>query len=147
MGRAILRGAGIATRISANFTRQGARSNPHRRRHHDHQGGTVSSPQDSKSQLHVPRLVLSRQVHEQVHGSGAIGRFNTYLAVKITKTVGTMWIAYLFAAIALISLPAALRTGDVIIIVAWIAQTFFHLFMLPIILAGQNATQPANDAR
>jgi len=107
----------------------------------------VSSPQDSKSQLHVPRLVLSRQVHEQVHGSGAIGRFNTYLAVKITKTVGTMWIAYLFAAIALISLPAALRTGDVIIIVAWIAQTFFQLVLLPIIIVGQNVIQAANDAR
>jgi len=107
----------------------------------------VSSPQDSKSQLHVPRLVLSHQVHEQVHGSGAIGRFNTYLAVKITKTVGTMWIAYLFAAIALISLPSALRTGDVIIIVAWIAQTFFQLVLLPIIIVGQNVIQAANDAR
>jgi len=107
----------------------------------------VSSPQDSKSQLHVPRLVLSHQVHEQVHGSGAIGRFNTYLAVKITKTVGTMWIAYLFVAIALISLPAAVRTGDVIIIVAWIAQTFFQLVLLPIIIVGQNVIQAANDAR
>ncbi len=107
----------------------------------------MSSPQDSKSQLHVPRLVLSHQVHEQVHGSGAIGRFNTYLAVKITKTVGTMWIAYLFVAIALISLPAAVRTGDVIIIVAWIAQTFFQLVLLPIIIVGQNVIQAANDAR
>jgi hypothetical protein len=107
----------------------------------------VSSPQGSKSQIHVPRLVLSHQVHEQVHGTGPVGRFNTYLAVKITKTVGTMWIAYLFAAIALISLPAALHTGDVVIIVAWIAQTFFQLVLLPIIIVGQNVIQAANDAR
>ena len=107
----------------------------------------MSSPQGSKSQLHVPRLVLSHHVHEQVHGTGPVGRFNTYLAVKITKTVGTMWIAYLFAAIALISLPAALHTGDLIIIVAWIAQTFFQLVLLPIIIVGQNVIQAANDAR
>jgi hypothetical protein len=107
----------------------------------------VSSPQGSKSQIHVPRLVLSHHIHEQVHGTGPVGRFNTYLAVKITKTVGTMWIAYLFAAIALISLPAALHTGDVVIIVAWIAQTFFQLVLLPIIIVGQNVIQAANDAR
>jgi len=107
----------------------------------------VSSPQGSKSPLHVPRLVLSHNVHEQVHGSGPVGKFNTWLAVKITKTVGTMWIAYLFAAIALISLPAALRSGNVIVIVAWIAQTFFQLVLLPIIIVGQNVIQAANDAR
>jgi hypothetical protein len=67
--------------------------------------------------------------------------------VKITKTVGTMWIAYLFAAIALVSLPAALHSGDVIVIVAWIAQTFFQLVLLPIIIVGQNVIQAANDAR
>ncbi len=107
----------------------------------------MSSPQGSKSPLHVPRLVLSHNVHEQVHGSGPVGKFNTWLAVKITKTVGTMWIAYLFAAIALISLPAALRSGNVIVIVAWIAQTFFQLVLLPIIIVGQNVIQGANDAR
>src|SRR5260370_17137238 len=106
----------------------------------------MSSPQGSKSQLHVPRLVLSHHVHEQVLGSGPVGKFNTWLAVKITKTVGTMWIAYLFAAIALISLPAALRTGDVIIIVAWIAQTFFQLVLLPIIIVGQNVIHAATSA-
>ena len=96
---------------------------------------------------HVPRLVLSRDAHEAVHGSGAVGRFNTWLAVKITKTVGTMWIAYLFAAIALISLPAAIQSGNVIVIVAWIAQTFFQLVLLPIIIVGQNVIQATNDKR
>src|SRR5229473_1345180 len=107
----------------------------------------MSSPQGSKSPLHVPRLVLSHHVHEQVYGSGPVGKFNTWLAVKITKTVGTMWIAYLFAAIALISFPAAIRSGDVIIIVAWIAQTFFQLVLLPIIIVGQNVIQASTDAR
>ena len=46
------------------------------------------------------RLVLSQDSHGTVHGTGTMGRFNTWLAVKITKTVGTMWVAYIFAAIA-----------------------------------------------
>ncbi len=107
---------------------------------------TQESPK-SAGALHVPRLVLSHHSHETIHGTGPVGRFNTWLAVKITKTVGTMWIAYLFAAIALISFPAAIRSGDVIIIVAWIAQTFFQLVLLPIIIVGQNVIQASTDAR
>jgi hypothetical protein len=67
--------------------------------------------------------------------------------VRITKTVGSMWVAYLFAGIALVSLPAALLSGDVIVIVSWIAQTFLQLVLLPIIIVGQNVIQAANDAR
>ncbi len=96
---------------------------------------------------HRPRLVQSQQVHEQIHGRGPLAPFNTTLAVRITRTVGTMWVAYLFAALALISLPAALRSGDVIVIVSWIAQTFLQLVLLPIIIVGQNVIQAANDAR
>ena len=97
---------------------------------------------------HIPhRLVLSHDSHGTVHGTGGAGRFNTWLAVKITKTVGSMWVAYLFAAIALVSLPAAIQSQNVIIIVAWIAQTFFQLVLLPIIIVGQNVIQAANDAR
>jgi len=107
----------------------------------------VNAPESPIRKIHMPRLVLSSHVHAQVHGGGPVGRFNTWLAVRITKTVGTMWIAYLFAAIALISLPAAIRTGDTIIIVAWVAQTFFQLVLLPIIIVGQNVIQAANDAR
>ena len=107
----------------------------------------MNSPESPIRKIHMPRLVLSSHVHEQVHGGGPVGRFNTWLAVRITKTVGTMWIAYLFAAIALISLPAAIRTGDTIIIVAWVAQTFFQLVLLPIIIVGQNVISASQDAR
>jgi hypothetical protein len=96
---------------------------------------------------HQPRLVLSQDVHSKIHGAGAAGRFNSWLAVRITRTVGTMWIAYLFACISLISLPAALHSGDVIVIVSWVAQTFLQLVLLPIIIVGQNVIQAANDAR
>jgi len=47
-----------------------------------------------------------------------INDFNTKLAAKITSGVATMWCAYAFAAIALVSLPSALKSGDLIVIVA-----------------------------
>lgn len=58
--------------------------------------------------------------------------------VFITRVVGTMICAIAFAALALVSLPAALGSHSAIIIVAWIAQTFLQLVLLPIIMVGQN---------
>jgi len=69
--------------------------------------------------------------------------FNRTVAEKITSWVSTMWCAYIFEALALISLPAAIKTGDLIIIVAWIAQTFLQLVLLSIIMVGQNAASVA----
>jgi len=63
--------------------------------------------------------------------------FNRRVAERITGFVSTMWCAYLFAALALISLPAALRSGDVIVKVDWAAQTFLQLVLLSIIMVGQ----------
>ncbi|HET6311790.1 MAG TPA: hypothetical protein VFH00_12425 [Candidatus Nitrosotalea sp.] len=109
----------------------------------------MSTPDEPNSPrlLHIPRLVLSHESHGTVHGTGPVGQFNTWLAVKITKTVGSMWMAYIFAAITLISLPAAIASRSVIIIVAWIAQTFLQLVLLPIIIVGQNVIQASTDAR
>jgi hypothetical protein len=73
-------------------------------------------------------------------------RFNSWLAVKITDGVGTMWCAYAFAALALVGLPAALKPGGEGII-AWIAQTFLQLVLLSIIIVGQNIAASASDAR
>ena len=66
----------------------------------------------------------------------AISRFNQKIAIKITNAVSTMWCAYIFAIIALISLPAAIKTGDSLVIVAWVAQTFLQLVLLSIIMVG-----------
>jgi len=67
-------------------------------------------------------------------------KFNILVAEKITNGVATMWCAYIFAAIAFISLPAAIKSGDRIIIVAWVAQTFLQLVLLSIIMVGQDAS-------
>ena len=66
-----------------------------------------------------------------------VGEINRKVAEKITAVVSTMWAAYFFAALALISLPAALKTGSVLVIVGWIAQTFLQLVLLSIIMVGQ----------
>ena len=76
-----------------------------------------------------------------------ISEFNTKLAAKITSGVSTMWCAYIFAALALISLPAALKTGDVVVIVAWVAQTFLQLVLLSIIMVGQNVASAAVEQK
>ena len=68
----------------------------------------------------------------------AIAKFNQKLGARITSMVSTMWCAYVFAAIALVSLPSALKSGDTVVIVAWIAQTFLQLVLLSIIMVGQN---------
>jgi hypothetical protein len=82
-----------------------------------------------------------------LHGPGPWGRLNAKVGLKITLIVGTMWTAYLFTLLALVSAPAAFHTGDKIIIVAWIAQTFLQLVLLPIIIVGQNVQAAAADAR
>ena len=83
----------------------------------------------------------------QVHGPGLIGRINAKVGLKITLVVGTMWCAYLFTVLALVSAPSAFQSGDQLIIVAWIAQTFLQLVLLPIIIVGQNVQAAAADAR
>ena len=73
--------------------------------------------------------------------------FNDWLAKKITDGVATMWCAYLFAFLALISLPAAIKTHDVVTIVAWVAQTFLQLVLLSIIMVGQNISSAAVEKK
>jgi hypothetical protein len=118
-------------------------------------------PQTVTTRHHLTRAVrlspteIRRAVHE-VEG------FNAKLAVVITHAVGSMAMAYVFCLIALTSLPAilieagVLSSSDVpgfltkpglILIVAWIAQTFIQLVLLSIIMVGQDVQSIASDAR
>ena len=87
------------------------------------------------------------KVNDQHRRDTAFERANTWLAVKITTIVGTMICAYLFTVLALISLPSALKSANLIIIIAWIAQTFLQLVLLPVIIVGQNVQAAAADKR
>ncbi len=82
---------------------------------------------------------------------GALGAnkltLNQRVGLAITNSVGTMWAAYAFLAISVISLPAAIATGETLVIVAWVAQTFLQLVLLPIIIVGQNLQAAKTEAR
>ena len=69
-----------------------------------------------------------------------ISNFNQQIAARVTSFVSSMWCAYIFAVIALISLPAAIKTRDQIVIISWVTQTFLQLVLLSIIMVGQNAS-------
>lgn len=97
---------------------------------------------------HKPRLVTSRSVAPTVHGAGAVGRFNTSLAVTVTKSVGTMWAAYVFTLIAIGGGVAVITQNAFLTALSvLISQTFLQLVLLPIIIVGQNVISEAQDER
>jgi hypothetical protein len=97
---------------------------------------------------HKPRLITSRSVASDVHGSGPLGRFNTTLAVSITKSVGTMWAAYVFTLIAIGGGVAVVTQNAFLTALSvLISQTFLQLVLLPIIIVGQNVISASQDAR
>jgi len=76
----------------------------------------------------------------------AVNRFNTRVALLVTRVVGSTWCAYVFALFDLISLPAAIHSGTSAI-VSWVAQTFLQLVLLSVIMVGQNVQAAASDKR
>jgi hypothetical protein len=95
--------------------------------------------------LHVPRLIRNAHIADWLHGRHGIGRFNAAVAVWITKVVGTMYCAYLFAAIALVALPSALEQGSATVFVNWLSANFLQLVLLPIIIVGQKVISATEE--
>lgn len=85
-------------------------------------------------------------VAAQFKRDSAIARFNSALAVVVTRGVGSMWCAYAFTALTLFGLPAAISQG-VGGIVQWTAQTFLQLVLLSVIMVGQGVQAAAADRR
>ena len=77
---------------------------------------------------------------------GRVG-INGKIGLLITTLVGTMICGYVFAAIALLSLPSAISSHNLTIIIAWISSNFLQLVLLPIIIVGQNLQAKASDKR
>jgi hypothetical protein len=122
---------------------------------------TTKTPHAVKTRHHLAKAVRLNPA-EIRHAMSEVEGFNAKLAVIITHAVGSMAMAYVFCLIALTSLPAilieagVLTSGDVpkfltkpglILIVAWIAQTFIQLVLLSIIMVGQDVQSIASDAR
>src|SRR3974390_79020 len=99
--------------------------------------------QPFKAHHRVREAISLRGIRSQIKVADGI---NAKIAVFLTNIVGSMWCAYVFAVIAFIGLPAALRPGGEGII-AWIAQTFLQLVLLSVIMVGQNVQGVAGDIR
>lgn len=77
----------------------------------------------------------------------AVDGLNAKVAVLLTKVVGTMWCFYVFNGIALVSLPSALHTGQLTVIINWVSSNWIQLILLPALMVGQNVQSAAADAR
>jgi hypothetical protein len=84
--------------------------------------------------------------HRKTNKKGKM-TLNERVGLFITKSVGTMWAAYAFFGLTLVSLPAAIGSHNSLIIVSWVAQTFLQLVLLPIIIVGQNIQAKSSDER
>ncbi len=87
------------------------------------------------------------KVQDQRRTDTAWHRVNAAIGLKITLLVGTMLCGYIFAAIALLSLPSAITSHSLTIIIAWVSSNFLQLVLLPIIIVGQNIQAKAADKR
>ena len=90
-----------------------------------------------------PRIAERAKIGPHLRKDEHVG-FNGRVAILTTNSVGTMWCAYAFAALALISLPAAIHAGTATFI-AWFAQTFLQLVLLSIIMVGQKVASAKSD--
>jgi hypothetical protein len=94
---------------------------------------------------HMPNPRIAEREKVGPHTTRAeLNSLNGKIAVLITNAVGTMWCAYAFTLLALISLPAAIRGGTATL-VSWIAQTFLQLVLLSVIMVGQKVSAAASD--
>ena len=99
------------------------------------------------SYQHVPHphVVARKQMKPPKRADEAVG-INSRIGLALTAVVGTMWCAYLFAALALAVLPQAIG-GGLLTLVQWLSQTFIQLVMLSVIMVGQNLLGRAADKR
>ena len=75
-----------------------------------------------------------------------LNKINSKVAIIITNVVGTMWCAYAFALLTLLSLPQAIN-GGIATLISWIAQTFLQLVLLSIIMVGQSVQSEKSETR
>lgn len=97
--------------------------------------------------------IHAKDVEKEFHRADrGIAKFNRKVGIAVTTAVATMWCAYAFALIALISLPQAIHDSfgagfKPLPIITWVAQTFLQLVLLAVILYGQNLQSEKADAR
>jgi hypothetical protein len=103
---------------------------------------------------HIPHPHVARRaeqgpvkVADQHPAASRVQRVNKFLAIWITRVVGTMWAFYTFNLLASASAKAAFSSGSMTTIVNWVSSNWIQLILLPAILVGQNLQAAASDAR
>ena len=126
------------------------------------------TPEQSPTSQHPPThgfTKLGQAVHrrtvDHLPADTPYARLNKKVALALTKYVGTMTCFWVFCVLSLLSLPAVLSAfhafhgvfpavlikASIIALVAWVAQTFIQLVLLPALMVGQNLQNAAADAR
>jgi len=104
---------------------------------------------------------VHRRTVDHLPSDSAYQRLNKAVAIGLTKYIGTMTCFWVFCLLALFSLPAVLSgfhvfhsafpaviiKASIIALVAWVAQTFIQLVLLPALMVGQNLQNAAADTR
>jgi len=115
------------------------------------QPGTNSAPTSKPD----PRALRTRQLPIVLRLSPsairedlrAVDGFNAKFALLLTKVVGTMWTFYVFNGIALVSLPSAIRSGSLVVLINWVSSNWLQLILLPSLMVGQNLQAATADER
>lgn len=106
-------------------------------------GIETTSPMQTHPQ-HDTRVLFHHELHPHPHTSHkvtitmaeqALKGFNMKIAVAITRGLGTMICAYIFAILAIIGFPGFNATPTQY--VQWISQTFIQLVALSVLAVGQ----------
>jgi hypothetical protein len=107
-------------------------------------GGPLQPPVRTRHYLPTVLRLTPQQIKHDVR---SVDGLNAKVAILLTKVVGTMWCFYVFNGIALISLPSAIHTGQLTIIINWVSSNWIQLVLLPALMVGQNVQSAAADAR
>lgn len=95
---------------------------------------------------HLARRKPPGKITDELPRAHWYQRVNTWIALKITLVVGSMWCAYAFGLLAVSGLPAALKPGNIGLLF-WISSDFLQLTLLSVIIVGQNIQARAADKR
>ena len=100
----------------------------------------------ARTSHYLPALLRigPRQIKQDIEAADS---FNAKVAVVLTRLVGTMWCFWVFNGIALVSLPSAIHTGNLTVLINWVSSNWIQLILLPALMVGQNLQNVAADAR
>ncbi len=103
---------------------------------------TGATPQTQAHPHHYTRVLFRHEPHPHIPQKVTIAKaeqaltgFNMKIAVAITKGLGTMICAYIFAILAIIGFPGFGATPTQY--VQWVSQTFIQLVALSVLAVGQ----------